>query len=222
MDQTTIWYNYNLSVMKDVIKCVKHIERICRLTLEYDMWQMRCKYKDNQYCPICEENYYEKNLKIESHHHPKTLFDIVQEVIIENLESNLIDEKSGIDLVQEVMDLHFFDKVSYINLCVHCHKKYHDGHPDVINKMNDIFEKRAIEGQENYEKSLSPDDEIIQDIKSIEIVEEIKSTSLIQDIERVETIKEIESFEVIKSNDATSNLNSTSGGILINILEIMD
>ncbi|MFA7127609.1 MAG: hypothetical protein WC136_00395 [Sphaerochaeta sp.] len=176
MEQTTIWYNYDLSDMKEVIKCVKHIERICRLTLEYDIWQMRCKYKDNQDCPICEENYYEKNLKIESHHHPKTLFDIVQDVITENLESNLIDEKTGIDLVQEVMDLHFFDKVSYINLCVHCHKKYHDGHPDVINKMSDIFEKRALAGQEKYEKSLLQDDEIIQEIEETKEIESNKIT----------------------------------------------
>lgn len=216
MEHSTIWYNYDLSDMKDVIKCVKQIERICRITLEYDMWQMRCKYKDNQDCPICDENYYEKNLKIESHHHPKTLFDIVQEVISENLESNKIDEKTGIDLVQEVMDLHFFDKVSYINLCVHCHKKYHDSHPDVINKMNDIFEKRANEGKEKYEKTITSSSDEIDKITPIgensENLYEIPSELSSQNIEAAESYKDDEPLIKIEKE--------TTSSIIINIDDI--
>ena len=144
-----LWYNYDLSDAREIIKCIKHIQKVCRDSLEYDEWQRHCKYKDAQDCPICEDNYYEVNAKCESHHHPKTLYDIVEEVLEDHLEKNDLDDFTGYDICTEVMDLHMLKKVSYINLCQHCHKKYHAGHPDVIEKMNVIFAKRAKVGMDD-------------------------------------------------------------------------
>jgi len=137
-----LWYNYDLSNMKDYVKCIKQLEKICRSTLEYDQWQRVCKYTDNQVCPVCGDNYYLNNSKCESHHHPKTLFDIVDNIMTEHIEKNDLDEKTGIDIVQEIMDLHLINSVSYINLCQHCHKKYHAGHPEVMTKLDDIMNLR--------------------------------------------------------------------------------
>jgi hypothetical protein len=140
-----LWYNYDLTEPRDTVKCIKQLERVCRDSLEYDDWQKKCKYKDALICPICNDDYYENNSKCESHHHPKTLFDIVEEVLEDHLEKNDLDEMTGLSIVQEIMDLHLFKKVSYINLCQHCHKKYHAGHPEVAGKMALIFEKRVKE-----------------------------------------------------------------------------
>jgi len=158
MDQL-LWYNYDLSDLREQIKCIKQLEKICRISLEYDDWQKKCKYKDAKVCPVCEDDYYEKNSKCESHHHPKTLFTIVQEIVEEHIAANDIDSKTGIDIVQEIMDKHLLNQVHYINLCIHCHKKYHAGHPDVINKIDDIFEIRV---QEEKKKDILDKDPIIE------------------------------------------------------------
>lgn len=142
-----LWYDHDLSNTKYYIKAVKQLERICRATFEYDDWARRCKYRDATDCPICDENYYDYNSKCETHHHPKTLFDIVDELLSDHIYKNDLDETTGLSIVQEIMDKHTSQEVSYINLCKHCHKKYHDGHPEVINKMNNIFEKRVAKEQ---------------------------------------------------------------------------
>ena len=150
MDQ--LWYNYDLSDAREIVKCVKQIQKVCRDSLEYDEWQRHCKYKDAKICPICNDDYYEVNAKCESHHHPKTLYDVVEDILDDHMEKNDLDDFSAFDICVEVMDLHSFGKVSYINLCQHCHKKYHAGHPDVVNKMTTIFEQRVLDAQKNEVK----------------------------------------------------------------------
>jgi hypothetical protein len=154
MDQ--LWYNFDMSDPREVIKCIKALERVCRLSLEYDEWQRHCKYKDAKICPVCNDDYYDKNSKCESHHHPKTLFSIVEDILNNHLELNDLDDQTGISIVQEIMDKHLLKQVSYINLCVHCHKKYHAGHPDVINAIDTIFRDRV---QEEKNKDVQEEDE---------------------------------------------------------------
>lgn len=143
-----LWYNYDLTEPREITKCIKQLERICRDSLEYDDWQRKCKYTDSTICPVCDDNYYDNNSKCESHHHPKTLYNIVENILDDHLEKNDLDDKTGLQIVQEIMDLHLFNKVQYINLCQHCHKKYHAGHPDVRMKLDVIFEKRVRESKE--------------------------------------------------------------------------
>jgi len=176
-----LWYNYDLSDERQVIKCVKQIERICRDSLEYDDWQRKCKYTDSTDCPICGDNYYDNNSKCESHHHPKTLFDIVENVIDDHLEKNDLDDVTGLSVVQEVMDKHLFQKVSYINLCQHCHKKYHAGHPDVKSKMDLIFKKRVEDAMK---------EEVVEEIDT-----EIKISSNISTL-NIETTNDFISIDI--------------------------
>lgn len=197
-----LWYNYDLTDPRDTVKCIKQIEKVCRDSLEYDDWQKKCKYKDATECPICGDNYYENNSKCESHHHPKTLFDIVEEVLEDHLEKNDLDEITGIALVQEVMDLHLFKKVSYINLCQHCHKKYHAGHPEVQGKIAMIFEKR------------------IKDEIAKEVVEEVEEIIIIE----TQDIPIFEVPEILKHKDFTSstkpeilNIETSQGFISIDL-----
>lgn len=162
-----LWYNYNLSDTKEITKCVKQLERVCRSSLEYDDWQRKCKYTDSTVCPICKDNYYDNNSKCESHHHPKTLYDIVENVLDDHLEKNDLDDKTGLQIVQEVMDLHLFNKVQYINICQHCHKKYHAGHPEVRMKLDIIFEKRVQESKKN-EVEEEVEEELVSNVKTSE------------------------------------------------------
>ena len=180
MDQ--LWYNFDMSDPREVIKCIKALERVCRASLEYDEWQRHCKYKDAKICPVCNDDYYDKNSKCESHHHPKTLFSIVEDILNVHLELNDLDDQTGISIVQEIMDKHLLKQVSYINLCVHCHKKYHAGHPDVINKIEAIFRDRV---QEEKNKDIVEEDEelVVQTFTppiNITVIEKTETTETLE------------------------------------------
>jgi hypothetical protein len=155
-NEDTLWYNYDLADENMVSKLVKHLERICRASLEYELWAKDTKENDPNAitCPICEDNYYEKCSKCETHHHPQTLYNIVDEILYKYIDDNTLNSKRGLDIVREVMDLHTQRRVSFINLCVHCHKKYHQGHSDVMNKMYEIFKDRSQAGKEEMEKNV--------------------------------------------------------------------
>lgn len=175
MDQ--LWYNFDMADPREFIKCIKALERVCRMSLEYDEWQRHCKYKDAKICPVCNDDYYDKNSKCESHHHPKTLFTIVEEILNNHLELNDLDDQTGISIVQEIMDKHLLRQVSYINLCVHCHKKYHAGHPDVINAIEAIFRDRV---QEEKKKDIVEEDEelVVAAVPAVHVEPEIVETTI--------------------------------------------
>ena len=138
------WYEYDLTFEKDYKMCIRHLEKTIRASMEYDLWAKNCKINspDAVVCPICKDNYYEKHYKCETHHHPVTLYIIVDDIISEMIDNNSMHKTTANDVVKRVLDDHLMDKISYINLCTHCHKKYHDGNPDVNKIMYDIFEDR--------------------------------------------------------------------------------
>lgn len=168
-----LWYNYDLTDGRELVKCIKQLERVCRASLEYDEWQRKCKYKDAKICPVCDDDYYENNLKCESHHHPKTLYDIVDDVLDDHLEKNDLDEMTGFKIVEEIMDKHMLDQVSYINLCQHCHKKYHDGHPNTVDKIAKIFEEREKKERQKEVKEEIDFDIVVSDNAKSEIQSEV-------------------------------------------------
>lgn len=177
MDQ--LWYNFDMADPREFIKCIKALERVCRLSLEYDEWQRHCKYKDAKICPVCNDDYYDKNSKCESHHHPKTLFSIVEDILTNHLELNDLDDQTGIAILQEIMDKHLLNQVSYINLCVHCHKKYHAGHPDVIAAIDAIFRDR-VQAEKN--KDVVDENEEIIVASIVPVIEELVLPSLVIEI----------------------------------------
>ncbi len=175
-----LWYTYDMSMPRDYKTCIMHLQKAYRATLEYDDWQRTAKWAHAIYCPVCKDNYFEKNMKCESHHHPKKLSTIIEEIIDKHLEDNDLDKCSGMDIMTEIMQLHLVGNVSYINLCVHCHKKFHDGHPDVVNEIHNIFEGWAKAGQSEYEKDHTikelPEELILttkEEILEIEKVQEL-------------------------------------------------
>ena len=151
---SVIWYNYDLSNEKQYIKCVKHLQRMIRGSMSYDAWQRRSKIGVKE-CPICNLNRDEDRAKFESHHYPKTLFDVVDEHLQYLIETNQLDNLTDFDVCQEIMDLHFQHQVNYIVLCEYCHKKYHDEIPEILSKIDQAWktQKETIQAEQvKYQK----------------------------------------------------------------------
>ena len=154
MKGSPIWYKYDLSNERQFIKCIKQLEFMIRKSLSYDSWQKRSKYSVDT-CPACNETF--EYTKPESHHHPQTLFDIVENVLQKHIDLNDLDDYTDFDICQEVMDLHFQKKVSYIVLCKHCHEKYHNGDPSLLDIMDELTIKQKQEREKFYTEEIQPD-----------------------------------------------------------------
>lgn len=151
------WYNYDLTFDKSYKKCIYALEKTIRATLEYELWAKNCKtnHPDAVNCPICGDNYYEKSCKCDTHHHPRTLYCIVDDIMTDMINENSMKTTTAFDIVKRVMDLHTNNQVSFINICTHCHKKYHEGNPDVAKKLYDIFEDRIAENKAKINESFA-------------------------------------------------------------------
>ena len=71
------------------------------------------------------------------------------------INENSMKTTTAFDIVKRVMDLHTNNQVSFINICTHCHKKYHEGNPDVAKKLYDIFEDRIAENKAKINESFA-------------------------------------------------------------------
>ena len=64
-------------------------------------------------------------ITIEIHHHPLTLFDITG--VILNTYINKGDEFCSLDIIKDVLHLHYTNNIGYIPLVASLHEKYHNG-----------------------------------------------------------------------------------------------
>lgn len=143
-----LWYSFNMADEKEFKLAVKSIQKICRGSLEYDMWQTRSK-AGSSCCPVCKEYY--NYVKAETHHYPATMYDVTERVLERHVFENTIDDMTGFSICQEVMNQHFLGNVEYVVLCKACHEKFHANHPEVIKQVAEIFQAQKdgipIEGQ---------------------------------------------------------------------------
>jgi predicted nucleic-acid-binding Zn-ribbon protein len=117
------WFGYDLTNPRKLDRLIKKLERIIRISPEYKIWADICragKYK----CPKCGIN--SELMPLEVHHTPKTLYDIVEEVLNKHMENDDILELYPSDIVKEVLLLHLENKVSYEVLCKSCHEIEHN------------------------------------------------------------------------------------------------
>jgi len=148
-EELSIWYNYDLSNDKHYIKCIKHLQRMIRGSMTYNVWQKRSKIGINE-CPICGES--KEFVKMESHHYPKTLFDVVDDKLQMEIDFDTLKDKTDFDISQEIMDEHIERKVNYIVLCEYCHKKYHDDNPEVLDKIEEAWKKQTDERNSYFKR----------------------------------------------------------------------
>ena len=132
-------YSVILNTDKDREKFIKRIEHIIRSSLEYRDYIAYLKENVNMTkCAFFQnvENSQGSRVRIEIHHEPLTLFDIVSVVL-----NKFIEEGIPLDdlyIADEVMDLHYKNMVGLIPLSKSLHQIVHNSN-DIIIPLSLVF-----------------------------------------------------------------------------------
>lgn len=121
---------YNFDIDKDRFKFITTVERICRASMEYKQLIEFLKVNMNMnFCSFFHNvnrngNGFSK-VRIEIHHEPFTLYDIVAII----LNHRLANEKfiSMFDIADEVMEMHYRGYVGLLPLSETIHELVHSG-----------------------------------------------------------------------------------------------
>jgi len=124
-------YPFNLSLRvqtfeseADYNKFVKNCEKLIRGCLEYKLWRSYIiDVLQVQTCAITEERMDQCSMEI--HHHPISLFTIVKSLVNEKLEKE--ETFCSFDICTKAIELHFSNKVGFVNLLSSIHEKFHNG-----------------------------------------------------------------------------------------------
>lgn len=122
---------YNLGNEKDKFKFITTIEKLCRTSLEYK--ELITYLKNGMQMNFCgffhkikKDDFGKTRIRIELHHEPFTLYDIV--AIVVNKMCDETDEPIDMfDVCDEVMRLHYEGKVGLIPLSTTAHELVHSG-----------------------------------------------------------------------------------------------
>lgn len=128
LDELPKRYSPKYSTPKDQEKYIKNVEAVVRKSLEYKNYiQFLKENLDMNQCTVLKNVISKsgKKYRIEIHHEPFTLFDIVQTVITKRLE--LGESISELLVADEIMGLHYEGKVGLIPLTVTMHELVHSG-----------------------------------------------------------------------------------------------
>lgn len=126
-------YTVTLNTDKDRIKFIKRIETHIRSSLEYkdyiaflkeNMDMNKCAFFDNI------RNEQGSRIRIEVHHEPLTLFDIVETVINKYLDEAI--PLNDLYIADEVMELHYKNQVGLIPLSKSVHQIIHNSNEIII------------------------------------------------------------------------------------------
>lgn len=138
---------------KDKVKFIKSCEAIVRKSLEYKEYiKFLRENVDMNQCAIFKnvKNEPGKHYRIEIHHEPFTLYDIVETVI----DNRILNEESfnAIQIADEVMDLHYRGMVGLIPLSVTMHELVHNGR--IFIPLSKIYQN-YIQFVNEYEAGMS-------------------------------------------------------------------
>ena len=140
-----LWWDYDLTRPIEYNRCIKQLMKMCRTSIEYNVWQKRTKWGLPDDCPICGISY--TIAKPETHHYPKTMYEIVEEYLQKYLQDNSLEDVTPLELVHEIMQSHFSDEISYVVVCEHCHAKYHNQDPETMDAMKLLLERNELNGK---------------------------------------------------------------------------
>jgi len=138
-----VWFGYDISTDKGYDQLIKKLETMCRMSPEYKVWakdiKMKADENEEYTCPVCNIEYIYG--KMETHHHPKTLYDIVDYELQRYIQANSLNANiiTPLGLCNEIMKKHLEDKVAYVNLCKSCHEKFHAMHPEIRDAVHKIY-----------------------------------------------------------------------------------
>lgn len=124
---------YNFGNNKEKVKFIKTTEVLIRSSLEYrELIQYLGSKLGMNYCSffhnVSKEKYGKARIRIELHHEPFTLYDIVNIVLTKHLmESEDTSTISMLDIAEEVMGLHYDGYVGLVPLSQTVHELVHSG-----------------------------------------------------------------------------------------------
>ena len=132
-------YSVTLNTDKDKVKFIKRIESILRSSMEYRDYISFLKDHINMtHCAFFNniENAQGNKVRIEIHHEPLTLFDIVHIVLNRHLEEGI--PINDLFIADEVMLLHYKNQVGLIPLSKSIHQIIHHGN-DLVIPLNLVY-----------------------------------------------------------------------------------
>ena len=151
-----VYYGYDLSTDKGYDNFVKRLVLMARNTPEYKRWSKDCKVRADEKmefeCPFCGVEY--EFSRIESHHYPKTLYEIFDYEVQKYIQSGTLNEDyiTPLEIVKNVMDLHKDNKVEYVNLCKGCHERFHAMDEKIRQQVYEYWKEKKEENAGKEEK----------------------------------------------------------------------
>ncbi len=121
---------YDLGRDKDKYKYITTIERLCRSSMEYrdlidylkiNLGMNFCSY----FHKVSKENFGKARVRIEIHHEPFTLYDIVAIILNHRLDEDLSTDM--LEIANEVMELHYQGYIGLLPLSETVHQLVHSG-----------------------------------------------------------------------------------------------
>lgn len=117
-----------ISTDKEKVRFIKEVERLVRKSIEYkDYVAFLKEYINMENCSFFTNIKAERTnkIKLEIHHEPFTLYDITNIVVTKAIANK--EELNYFKIAEEVMKLHYQDKVGLIPLSLTVHKLVHLG-----------------------------------------------------------------------------------------------
>lgn len=132
-------YSVILNTDRDKEKFIKRIENVIRSSMEYrDYIAYLKEYVNMNQCAFFNniENAQGSRVRIEVHHEPFTLFDIVKVVVNKFIEEAI--PLNDLYIADEVMELHYNNKVGLIPLSKSIHQIVHNSN-EIIIPLNLVY-----------------------------------------------------------------------------------
>jgi hypothetical protein len=106
-------------------KFIKNCEMLVRRCIEYRQWKNYIiDVLGVNTCMVTDERM--DQCSIEIHHHLPSLYVLVKTLINKKLDNE--QEFSTFDIAQDVIELHFKNKIGYITVIKSMHEKFHNGY----------------------------------------------------------------------------------------------
>jgi hypothetical protein len=149
----TVEYEAKYETDKDKRKFVERTKRIIRSSKEYkDYIKYLKENMDMDKCAFFQrvKHTSDNAIKIEIHHDPFTLDDIVRTVINKQLDEGR--KLNDLDIANEVMELHYNDMVGLVPLSETIHELVHSDTSKIFVPLNMIYGnfKKFIEAYQDY------------------------------------------------------------------------
>ena len=110
---------------KDFLAFIKNCEKAVRGCIEYKLWRNYIRdVLQIQSCAITFENM--DSCEIHIHHHIPSLFILIKALVNKRIEQE--SPFSTFDIALEVIEMHYKNRIGFVNLISSMHEKMHNGY----------------------------------------------------------------------------------------------